>query len=323
MSILDLIHGLHVQKVRSGSKLKMSAMPPSAISFFLAGGLSCMVSHAVAVPFDVIKTRKQTSATSVSLQQLIKDEGAGILVKGLGPTLIGYAIQGSLKYGFYEVFKTQLLEHVHLSSGLAAPVWVLMLAGASAEMIGSTFLSPFEAARIRLVSNPGFATGLFGCLKRISREEGNAALFFGLPAILAKQVPYTVIQLSTFESFSSTLSITMTDRVSISVTAALAAAFLSSIASQPGDTLLSVVNKAARSPSHSPSPSPSPSPTSQRQSEVSAMTIISEAINELQFRGLFRGTRERLVHVGVIVVTQLLIYDSIKSLMGIPIAGTH
>ena len=39
------------------------------------------------------------------------------------------------------------------------------------------------------------------------------------------------------------------------------------------------------------------------------------------FKGLFRGTQARLVHVGVIVVSQLLIYDSIKQSLGIPIGG--
>jgi hypothetical protein len=29
----------------------------------------------------------------------------GALLQGMGPTLVGFAIQGSLKYGFYDVFK--------------------------------------------------------------------------------------------------------------------------------------------------------------------------------------------------------------------------
>jgi hypothetical protein len=35
--------------------------------------------------------------------KIIEHEGAGMLLKGLGATVIGYAIQGSLKYGCYEV----------------------------------------------------------------------------------------------------------------------------------------------------------------------------------------------------------------------------
>ena len=35
-----------------------------------------------------------------------------------------------------------------------------MISGFFAELIGSSFLAPFEAARIRLVTNPNFATGV-------------------------------------------------------------------------------------------------------------------------------------------------------------------
>ena len=287
--------------------------------FFVAGGISCMASHAVAVPFDVIKTRKQTSEGSVNLQKLIEEEGLGILAQGLGPTLVGYAVQGSLKYGLYEIFKSQLLAQLDLPPGAASPLLTLMLAGGCAEVIASSFLSPFEAARIRLVSNPAFADGLVPCLQRISTEEGSSALFFGLPAILAKQVPYTILQLSTFDSFSASISRSglLADRFYITLTAALAAAVLSSLASQPGDTLLSIVNKKARSSSSSSSSSSSASDAS----SVNALSIISAAVAELGPKGLFRGTQARLVHVGVIVVSQLLIYDSIKQSLGIPIGG--
>jgi solute carrier family 25 phosphate transporter 3 len=198
-----------------------------------------------------------------------------------------------------------------------------MLAGGCAEVIASSFLSPFEAARIRLVSNPAFANGLVPCLRRISTEEGSGALFFGLPAILAKQVPYTILQLSTFDSFSTSISRSglLADRFTISLIAALAAAVLFSLASQPGDTLLSIVNTKARSSSSSPSSSDSASASASDASSINALSIISEAVAELGFKGLFRGTQARLVHVGVIVVSQLLIYDSIKQSLGIPIGG--
>jgi solute carrier family 25 phosphate transporter 3 len=81
---------------------------------------------------------------------------------------------------------------------------VYMLAGACAELVGSTFLSPFEACRIRLIANPQYADGLFPCLIRIKSTEGLEGLFRGLPAILAKQVPYTVVQLSVFETVANT-----------------------------------------------------------------------------------------------------------------------
>jgi len=37
----------------------------------------------------------------------------------------------------------------------------------------------------------------------------------------------------------------------------------------------------------------------------------------------FVGTKARLLHVGVIVVIQLLTYDYVKQLCGIPVTGLH
>eukprot|EP00960_Hanusia_phi_P071010 767445-Hanusia_phi.AAC.1 len=80
-----------------------------------AGGISASVSHGGTVPIDVVKTRLQTDPSMrnsnfiVGTKTIIRNEGAQTLLGGLGSTLIGYAIQGSLKYGFYELFKPIVL----------------------------------------------------------------------------------------------------------------------------------------------------------------------------------------------------------------------
>jgi hypothetical protein len=109
--------------------------------YFICGGLCCSFSHGIAVPFDVVKTRLQTSASDykdtnvISVAKSIADkEGFGMLFSGLGPTLSGYLIQGSLKYGFYEIFKPLVFgELYHLdiiipdsTSGIFIYVWTFM-----------------------------------------------------------------------------------------------------------------------------------------------------------------------------------------------------
>ena len=47
---------------------------------------------------------------------------------------------------------------------------------------------------------------------------------------------------------------------------------------------------------------------------------MKDRIDEVGFKGLFIGTKARLLQVGVIVVVQLVLYDFIKQLCGIPIA---
>lgn len=121
----------------------------------------------------------------------------------MAPTLIGYWIQGSLKYGLYELFKP-LVKLELLSNGIALDgIWIFMIASAFAESIASSTLSPFEASRIRMVSSPSYADSIQACVSRMVAEDGPKSLFAGLPAILLKNVPYTVVQLSTFELFTT------------------------------------------------------------------------------------------------------------------------
>ena len=50
---------------------------------------------------------------------------------------------------------------------------------------------------------------------------------------------------------------------------------------------------------------------------------MQEAYKEIGFKGLFKGTKARLLHVGVIVVSQLLVYDIIKASLGLQVTGSH
>eukprot|EP01041_Mallomonas_annulata_P002644 gene2644-5192_t len=234
--------------------------------YFLSGGLCCAFSHGVAVPFDVVKTRLQVAPEVYGgkmnaigvFQKIVKEEGPGMLLKGFGPTIIGYTIQGALKYGFYEVFKpvlSPLLESTGLDiSTIQGKLLLFGLAGAMADTIGSLALSPFESARIRLVASPNFANGLIDTLSKIAKDEGLTSLYTGLPAILVKQVPYTTVQLSVFEFLSSqiysqlitngmTTATILPYKFLITLSSAFVAAVLAAVASQPGDTLLSRINQ--------------------------------------------------------------------------------
>lgn len=48
-----------------------------------------------------------------------------------------------------------------------------------AEFFADIALCPLEATRIRLVSTPGFATGLFSGFGRIAKEEGIKGFYSG------------------------------------------------------------------------------------------------------------------------------------------------
>ena len=311
--------------------------------YFLAGGICACFSHAISVPFDVVKTRLQTSTSTTEFtdkniiavaKTIAAQDGIGMLFKGIGPTCIGYTIQGSMKYGWYEALKPVVASFLTTSgyfdtitqssdtSTITTKLLTFMLAGGVAEAIGSSFLSPFEAARIRLVVNPTFATGVVTCIQKIIKEEKMDSLYRGLPSILAKQLPYTIVQLSSYEvltsSFYNYLELLHIDdntvdsyRYGISAICALIAAVLSSLASQPGDTMLSAVNQNSRIA------------LSEGKPYVGTIAIMKATVKEQGLSGLFKGTVARLYHVSVIVVAQLLVYDFVKELSGIPVTGSH
>jgi len=174
-----------------------------------------------------------------------------------------------------------------------------------------------------VVSQPTFATGIKDALQRLVADEGIEALFKGLPAILVKQIPYTVVSLTIFETASGALyralpGIGIDDissmRFPVTLTAACLGAILSCVASQPGDTLLSRVNQSAR---------PKASVGEEKVSAVNPISIMLSTAKELGPVGLFRGIKARLLHSTTIVVSQLLIYDQIKASLGIAAAGAH
>ena len=71
----------------------------------LAGGICCSITHGALTPVDVVKTRIQLDSVKYNqgmvggFKQIAAEEGAGALLTGLGPTVLGYFVQGACKPG--------------------------------------------------------------------------------------------------------------------------------------------------------------------------------------------------------------------------------
>ena len=67
----------------------------------LAGGICCSITHGALCPVDVVKTRIQLDPAKYNkgliggFKQIIAEEGMNGLATGLGPTVVGYFIQGN------------------------------------------------------------------------------------------------------------------------------------------------------------------------------------------------------------------------------------
>ena len=120
-------------------------------------------------------------------RQVIANEGAGALLTGFGPTAAGYFLQGAFKFGGYELFKQQFINYFGYETASNNRTAIYLASSATAEFFADIALCPLEATRIRLVSEPTFASGLLSGFGKIARTEGLGAFYSGFGPILFKQ----------------------------------------------------------------------------------------------------------------------------------------
>lgn len=105
---------------------------------------------------------------------LLKEQGVKGFFKGWAPTMIGYSAQGASKYGFYEYFKKTYADIAGPEYATKYKTLIYLAGSASAEIIADVALCPFEAVKVRVQTQPGFAKGLSDGLPKIIKAEGVA-----------------------------------------------------------------------------------------------------------------------------------------------------
>ncbi|KAF5628090.1 putative phosphate transport MIR1 [Fusarium sp. NRRL 25303] len=264
--------------------------------YALAGAFCCSFTHAVLTPVDVL---------SKSARHIVSAEGPGALLTGLGPTIAGYCLQGAFKFGGYEYFKARAVDYLGQSTASNHRNAVYLGSAAAAEFLGDIALCPFESVRIRLVSQPSYATDSVSALAKLAREEGIGGLYSGLSPILLKQIPYTMATFLVYEKAIQT-AYSVVDKKelpSIGVTginlgAGLVAGLAAAVVSQPADTMLSKVNKEKAGSGEG---------TTRRLFRIAS---------ELGLRGAYTGMQARAVMVSGMTAVQFGIYGDIKKLFG-------
>lgn len=284
-------------------------------SFALAGAMGCGVTHGAMTPIDVVKTRIQLEPTVYnkgmigSFKQVVQGEGAGALLTGLGPTVLGYSLQGAFKFGGYELFKKTLVEQFGYDTAKKYKNTVYISSAALAEFFADIALCPLEATRIRLVSQPTFANGLVGGFARILKEEGVGSFYNGFTPILFKQIPYNIAKFLVFERAAEAIfaaiptpksELSTGTLTSVNLGAGIIAGCAAAFVSQPADTLLSKVNKTKKAPGQS------------------TLGLLAQLAGQLGVRGSFAGLPTRLIMVGTLTSLQFTIYGSLKKALDCP-----
>jgi solute carrier family 25 phosphate transporter 3 len=279
----------------------------------LCGGLCCSVTHGALCPVDVVKTRIQLDPVKYNkgliggFKQVISAEGAGALATGLGPTAIGYFIQGWFKFGGFEFFKITFAKKLGDEKSWANRNLIYLGASACAEFIADIFLCPLEAARIRAVSDPTFTKSTVKGVTQLYKMEGLAGWYSGFVPILFKQIPYTMAKFAVQGAAAERIYATLPDRstlssgtkMGVSLASGTVAGVAAAIISHPADTLLSKVNKKGAG------------------GEGSMMTRLGRIASEIGFVKLATtGLPARCVMIGTLTAGQFFIFDSLMPLMG-------
>ena len=196
-----------------------------------------------------------------------------------------------------------------------------LMASIVAGAVAAVLLCPMESTRIRIVTDKEYADkGLLTGLPKLIKEEGLMSSFSGVSAMLSKQIPYTFGKQVSFDVFAGLLygffhaysdslawmTSSMT-KWTVSVLAAFIASLFACIFSQPGDMILTETYRKV-------------DPGKQQLS-------FGQVVNKIHSNGgisnFFTGTGARIVHVGMIITSQLVIYDIVKQLLGLPATGSH
>lgn len=274
----------------------------------LAGGvLSCGLTHLAVTPLDLVKCNMQANPEKfkglVQGFQMMTAEKMS-LMRGWMPTLVGYSVQGANKFGFYEYFKYEFARLQGKDPNEKDPLsWAA--ASASAEFIADIGLCPFEAVKVRVQTDPGFANGLADGMPKLFAAEGLGGLYKGIVPLWGRQIPYTIMKFVAFEAVVRAIyarlpgkkeDYSYVQQLGVTFLAGYIAGVFCAVVSHPADTLVSKLNK-----------KPGAS--------------IGEIYGEIGFGGLWRGLGTRIIMVGTLTGLQWFIYDSFKAYVGLPTSG--
>ncbi|RZR85494.1 hypothetical protein BHM03_00012489, partial [Ensete ventricosum] len=320
---------------------KIEMYSPMFYAACTAGGIaSCGLTHMAVTPLDLVKCNMQVrfisfvqtldldvrwatpgfswnccsyfprsidpakyKSISSGFGLLLKEQGVRGFFRGWVPTLLGYSAQGACKFGFYEFFKKYYSDIAGPEYAAKYKTLIYLAGSASAEVIADVALCPFEAVKVRVQTQPGFARGLSDGLPKFVRSEGALGLYKGIVPLWGRQIPYTMMKFASFETIVEMLykyaiptpkeQCSKTLQLGVSFGGGYIAGIFCAIVSHPADNLVSFLNNAKGA-------------------------TVGDAVKKLGLWGLFtRGLPLRIVMIGTLTGAQWGIYDAFKVMVGL------
>ncbi|XP_022104926.1 phosphate carrier protein, mitochondrial-like [Acanthaster planci] len=272
------------------------------------GILSCGITHTAVVPLDLVKCRIQVDPVKYvgifnGFKVTVREEGVRALAKGWAPTAIGYSMQGLCKFGFYEVFKALYSKLLGEEKTYLYRTSLYLAASASAEFFADIALAPMEAVKVRVQTQPGFASTLREGVPKLWAMEGIRGFYKGLPPLWLRQIPYTMMKFACFERTVEFLykyvvpkprsECSKPEQLVITFLAGYIAGVFCAVVSHPADTVVSKLNQDKGS-------------------------TPLDAARKLGMAGLWKGLFPRIIMIGTLTALQWFIYDSVKVYFKLP-----
>jgi len=292
----------------------------------LAGILSCGLTHCGVTPIDMVKCNKQNNPTIFNkgmignMKILAGIKGARGLVRGAGPTFVGYSFQGLGKFGINDVLKYKYGQILGKDFKENNPKLFYAMCSGSAEFFADILLCPWETVKLKVQTvevnswlegtSKGYANGLIDGTKRLVADDGLYGCFSILKPLWCRQIPYTIIKFVAFEDFirridgalMSNYGKTKKDfggaaELGFTFAAGYGAGIFCGAVSHPADTMASLLSKSP-----------------------------GVALGDLYqgnggFNGLWKGFGARVFMIGTLTGLQWFIYDTTKVAFGLGASG--
>ncbi|KIK01683.1 hypothetical protein K443DRAFT_678221 [Laccaria amethystina LaAM-08-1] len=157
--------------------------PLPFIANFAAGAIAGISEILTFYPLDVVKTRMQLETGKSkhgfvgTFTNIIKEEGAGRLYRGLVPPLLLEAPKRAVKFAANDFWGKTYLD---LSGESKMTQSLSILTGCSAGATESFVVVPFELVKIKLQDKTSTFKGPMDVVKQIVRKEGLLGLYAGM-----------------------------------------------------------------------------------------------------------------------------------------------
>ncbi|XP_056671082.1 phosphate carrier protein, mitochondrial-like [Monodelphis domestica] len=224
----------------------------------LSGGMSTGLSHTMVLPLDLIKCRLQVAPTKypglVSGFSLVSlQEGMRGMTRGWAPTLLGFSMQGFVKFSLYEMFKHRLSRRLSEEGFYVWRTAVYMLAATGAGFFASLVLLPMDIVKMRMQTQPNFPGMLRQAMPKVWSQEGPMAFYRGLGPLWMRQMPYTVVKFACYERTLEMLykyavakpqcQCSLPQQLAVTFVAGYVSGILGAIVSHPADTAMTILSK--------------------------------------------------------------------------------